>query len=273
MLTTTPLLPVLFATAVTARLADRAAPDTVPEAFIAAGLPVPLIVSDTVFAPPAGTGAEVPAGLLLWVPGLRRAGAVRVRAEPVHPSLPLRVPRMDRGGRRATARASARTRALCVVEDADAAALAVVAIGLEGDATVVPCSPSVYSPVDHTTPAEASRRLRESVMHALAAVESHSGDPSSDEPAGPESSLADLPWRDWQADLSGSHDDTRYTALASLTGDHDAARSLHIALHVHGSLSSLAVPAETGGPIIGPALADVHSAAARVITALTRIST
>src|SRR5699024_525608 len=109
MLTTTPLLPVLFATASTARLTDRAAPDTVPEAFIAAGLPVPLIVSDTVFAPPAGTGAEVPAGLLLWVAGLRRAGAVRVRAEPVHPSLPLRVPRMDRDARRATARASART--------------------------------------------------------------------------------------------------------------------------------------------------------------------
>lgn len=264
MLTTTPLLPVLFATAVTARLADRAAPDTVPEAFIAAGLPVPLIVSDTVFAPPAGTGAEVPAGLLLWVPGLRRAGAVRVRAEPVHPSLPLRVPRMDRDGRRATARASARTRALCVVEDAEGAALAVVAIGWEGDATVVPCSPSVYSPVDHTTPAEASRRLRESVMHALAAVEAHAADLSS---------LADLPWRDWQADLSGSHDDTRYTALASLTGDHDAARSLHIALHVHGSLSSLAVPAETGGPVVGPALAEVHSAAARVITALTRDGT
>ena len=264
MLTTTPLLPVLFATAVTARLADRAAPDTVPEVFIAAGLPVPLIVSDTVFAPPAGTGAEVPAGLLLWVPGLRRAGAVRVRAEPVHPSLPLRVPRMDRDGRRATARASARTRALCVVEDAEGAALAVVAIGWEGDATVVPCSPSVYSPVDHTTPAEASRRLRESVMHALAAVEAHADDLSS---------LADLPWRDWQADLSGSHDDTRYTALASLTGDHDAARSLHIALHVHGSLSSLAVPAETGGPVVGPALAEVHSAAARVITALTRDGT
>lgn len=266
--TTTPLLPVLFATAVTARLADRAAPDTVSEAFIGAGLPVPLIVSDTVFAPPAGTGAEVPAGLLLWVPGLRRAGAVRVRAEPVHPSLPLRVPRMDRDGRRATARASARTRALCVVEDADGTALAVVAIGLEGDVTVVPCSPSVYAPVDHTTPAEASRRLRESVMHALAAVEAH----SPEQPEQSDDSLADLPWRDWQADLSGSHDGTRYAALASLTGDHDAARSLHIALHVHGSLSSLAVPAQTGGPVIGPALADVHSAAARVITALTRIS-
>src|SRR5690606_15939677 len=53
MLTTTPLLPVLFATAATARLTDRAAPDTVSHAFDTAGLPVPLIVDDAVFAPPA----------------------------------------------------------------------------------------------------------------------------------------------------------------------------------------------------------------------------
>ena len=265
MLTTTPLLPVLFATAVTARLADRAVPDAVSEAFVSAGLPVPLVVSDTVFAPPHGPGAEVPAGLLLWAAGLRRAGAVRVRAEPVHPSLPLRVPRLDREARRATARASARTRALCVVEDSDGAALAVVAVGLEGDATVVPCAPSVFSPVDHTTPAEASRRLRETVMHALAAVEGHAEDPAAP--------VAELPWRDWQADLSAEHDDTQHAALALLTGDHDAARSLHTALHVHGSLSSLAVPAQTGGPVIGPALGEVHSAAARVLTALTRQTT
>ncbi|MGO1398062.1 MAG: hypothetical protein ACTHVY_01530 [Brevibacterium yomogidense] len=267
MLTTTPLLPVLFATAVTARLAERTVPDDVSEAFVSAGLPVPLVVSDTVFAPPAGSGAEVPAGLLLWAAGLRRAGAVRVRAEPVHPSLPLRVPRLDRDGRRATARASARTRALCVVEDADGAALAVAAVGLEGDVVVVPCAPSVFTTVDHTTPAEASRRLRESVMHALAAVEAH-GQSFTDADSEP---LADLPWRDWQADLSGDHDDTQHAALALLTGDHDAARSLHTALHVHGSLSSLAVPAQTGGPVVGPALAEVHSAAARVITALTRL--
>lgn len=262
MVTTTPLLPVLFATAVTARLAERAVPDDVSEAFISAGLPVPLVVSDTVFAPPAGPGAEVPAGLLLWAAGLRRAGAVRVRAEPVHPSLPLRAPRLDRDGRRATARASARTRALCVVEDAAGTALAVVAVGLEADVAVVPCAPSMFAPVDHTTSAEASRRLRESVMHALAAVEAHT-----DESTAP---VADLPWRDWQADLSAEHDDTQHTALALLTGDHEAARSLHTALHVHGSLSSLAVPAQTGGPVVGPALAEVHSAAARVITALTR---
>lgn len=266
MLTTTPLLPVLFATAVTARLAERAAPDDVSEAFVSAGLPVPLVVTDTVFAPPAGPGAEVPVGLLLWAAGLRRAGAVRVRAEPVHPSLPLRVPRLDRDGRRATARASARTRALCVVEDAAGTALAVAAVGLEGDVSVVPCAPSVFAPVDHTTSAEASRRLRESVMHALAAVEAHV-EAHTDESTAP---VADLPWRDWQADLSAEHDDTQHTALALLTGDHDAARSLHTALHVHGSLSSLAVPAQAGGPSVGPALAEVHSAAARVITALSR---
>ena len=259
MLTTTPLLPVLFATAATARLTDRAAPDTVSHAFDTAGLPVPLIVDDAVFAPPAGTGAEAPAGLLLWVAGLRQAGAARVRVEPVHPSLPLRVPRMDRDGRRATARASVRTHALCVVEDADGVALAVVALGTEGDAVVVPCAPAVYAPVDDVSPAEASRRLRESVMRALAAVE-----------AQPLDEAPDLPWRDWQADLSGDHDDTRHTALAALTGDHDAARSLHTALHVHGSLSSLPVPAAAGGDAVGPALAAVHSAAARVLTTLTR---
>lgn len=270
MLTTTPLLPVLFAVAVTARLSGRCAPDTVTEAFDGSGLPVPLIVEDGVFAPPQGTGAEVPTGLLVWAAGLRRAGAARVRVEPVHPSLPLRVPRLDRDGRRATARAAATTRALCVVEDADGIALAVVALGLEGDAVVVPCAPSPYAPVDHVSPAESSRRLRESVMHALAAVEATGGGESGGGEVAP--LVDELPWRDWQADLSALHDDTRHTALASLTGDHDAARSLHIALHVHGSLSALAVPAGTGGPAVGPALADVHGAAARVLTSLTRVS-
>ena len=259
MRTTTPLLPVLFATAVTARLARRVAPDTVTHAFETVGLPVPLIVDDAVFAPPAGAGAEVPAGLLVWAAGLRQAGAARVRVEPVHPSLPLRVPRMDRAGRRATARASARTHALCVVEDDAGTALAVVALGSEGDAMAVPCAPAVYAPVDDVSPAEASRRLRESVMRALAAVE-----------AQPLEGVRDLPWRDWQADLSGDHDDTRHTALAALTGDHDTARSLHTALHVHGSLSALQVPAQTGGDAVGPALAAVHGAAARVLATLTR---
>lgn len=261
MLHTTPLLPVLLAAALSARLRGEIAPDDAAEAFLTAGLPVPLIVSDQVFAPPAGSGTEVPASLLLWESGVRRLGAARVRAEPVHPALPLRVPRLDRDARKVTARAAARTRALCVVEDSSGASAAVLAIGTEGDVVVVPCAAAPYTTVDHLTASEACRRLRETVMHALAVVEAE------DTVAGVDT----LPWRDWQADLSGVHDDTMHTALAMVLGDHDRARSLHTAMHVHHSLSALAVPAQAGSPLLGASLEQVHAAAARVITALTRM--
>ncbi|WP_051297717.1 hypothetical protein [Brevibacterium album] len=257
---TTPLQPVLLAAALTARLRGRIAPDEAAEAFLTAGLPVPLIVTDAVFAPPAGDGEEVPTGLLLWEAGARRCGAARVRAEPVHPALPLRVPRLTREARRATARPAARTRALCVVEDAAGTALAVLAIGTEADTAVVPCAPTPFTTVDHLTPAEASRRLRETVMHALAAVEAEGA-----------REVDGLPWRDWQAELAGARDDAAHAALALVLGGHERARSLHTAMHVHHSLSALAVPGQTGGPRLGPALEQVHAAAARVITALTRM--
>jgi hypothetical protein len=267
MLQTTPLLPVLLASALTARLRGDISPDAAAEAFLTAGLPVPLLVSDSVFAPPAGGGAEVPTGLLLWEAGARRCGAARVRAEPVHPTLPLRVPRLEREARRATARPAARTRALCVVEGAEGTSLGVLAIGTEADTAMVPCARTAYTTVDHLTAAEASRRLRETVMHALAAVEAED---SGSEGTGAVA-VEGLPWRDWQWELSGARSDAVHTALAAVLGDHDRAAALHTAMHVHYSLSSLAVPAQTGSPALGAALEQVHAAAARVITALTRM--
>ncbi|WP_349827884.1 hypothetical protein [Brevibacterium litoralis] len=260
----TALATLLTSLAVTAHLDGRLGPDDLTHTFLEADLPVPLVLDDPVF------GTDAPTGLLLAVPALRRAGVRRLRLALVHPTLPLRVPRVDREARRAISRSSAVAVAEVGAEGASGVegtsgagdggeSVAVVVLDGEANLRIFPCARVRYATVDTVSVAESARTLREAVMAALSLVETHGQ-------AVPEG-IRNLQWRDWQADMSA---EKARGELSTLLDDPAHAILLQTALDVHQAFSGVLAPASLQPPELGAALDRVHKAAAGVITAVSR---
>lgn len=244
----TALATLLTSLALTAHLGGRLGPDALAQTFLDAELPVPLVLEDEVF------DAEAPTGLLLAAPALRAAGVDRVRLALVHPTLPLRVPRVEKEARRAIARSSA-----VAVAEVRHESRAVLVLDAEANIRILPCARVPYATVDTVSVPEAARALRESVMAALSIVETLDAQV-------PES-IRNLQWRDWQADMS---DGAARGELTGLLASPEHAIVLHAALDIHHAFSPVLAPASLQPPELGSALDRVHKAAAAVITAVSR---
>lgn len=235
-----------------ALLARTVGPDTVVQTWEDAGMPVPFVLHDAL-------GGE-PEGLLLWVARARRAGVAALRFVPVHPTLPYTVPKVDPADHRAIAGA----RAVAVAHLAGAGsfgpARAVVLLGPEADVRVVDCARVAFAPLGVTSPGEAVRALRETVMSGLSLVEGQG--PDVDIP----SAVSQAAWRDWQADMSkpGLRDE-----LAPYVADPRYAGPLHAALEIHELMSPILAPQTVGPPEVGALLGRLHRAAADVLSTAT----
>ena len=246
-----PFATVLTSIALNALLRRRAAPDTVVEAFANSGLDQPLIVADEV------TGADVPAGLLLWANAARRHGIDRTRTVLIHPSLAYTVPKVAPAVRAGLARAQA-----VIVAEAAGTSAAVLTVGAEGVTHVWECARVPYTPLTSQSAGEAVRELRQVVMAGLETVE--------DLAAEIDAHVRNFAWRDWQAELTAQRAEAQAAGLISLLPDQHTAQTLLTALKIHRAFQPILAPAGIQPPQLGALLADLHARAGEVITAVTR---
>lgn len=227
----------------------RVSPDHTVAAFLENDHPVPFVTSDEAL------GGD-PRGLLLWAANARAAGYDRYRCHLVHPSLPYSVPRVERGASRLIARAGA-----VIVAESDSVSQAVLVLDGEGSLHALPCAQVPFAPLASVTAQEASRELRQIVMHGLDVVE-RSGDATP-------LPVRDFGWRDWQAEMTGAG---LRKELVQFLPDTSLAAPLSAALDVHESMSSVLAPATVEPPELGAALAALHPAAAEVVLTVSRAS-
>lgn len=244
----TTLATLLTTLAVDAVLDRRISPDDCAQVFLDAGHPVPIVLDDEVF------GTAVPTGLLLLIPALRTSGVDRLRISLVHPSLAHSVPRVPRETRRRIAGVPA-----VAVAERDGHSAAVIVLDAEAGLSVLECASVRYSTLDVVSVAEAARTLREVVMGGLALIEgldTHVPD-----------AIRNLQWRDWQADMSRP---AVRGELAALLRTPAHAPLLHTAIDIHHAMSPVLAPASLQPPELGAMLHRLHTAAASVVTAITR---
>lgn len=239
---------VFFAASLQCLLSQTRPPDAVVDSYTSAGSAVPLIVDDPVFS------ADLPEGLLLWAAQLRRAGIDSAYTVLVHPTLPHRVPRIDREHRGLLSRVSNVT-----VLEAQGVSRALVVLNAEGTARVIPTAAVPSTPLGTVSASEAVRALRECTMEGLALVE-RLGDELPED-------LRQAPWRDWQADMALGR---LAENIGFLLPEPRWAASLVTACEIHSLLAPILAPQTLQPPEFGALLARLHAAAAAVVWSVTR---
>lgn len=230
-------------------LHSRIGPDHLAEVFTQFDTPQPVVFSDDAIAP----ADSCPQGLLVWLGEARKAGIDRVSFTLIHPTLPLAVPKVGKDFRRPLARARA-----AVIFEHGNVSRAVGVIDEEARLVVGRTAEVPYTPLHTVSVPEAASRLRRTVMAGLEMVEAMPGIPAD---------LANLQWRDWQADMATA---ALSSELGTLLIDPNAAPLLLTALEIHEAFSSVLAPRSLQPAEFGALLAELHQAAAGVVTAVCR---
>jgi hypothetical protein len=244
----TALATLLTTLAVNASLDRRLSPDACAQVFLDAGHPVPLVIEDEVYA------TDPPTGLLLLIPALRSVGVDRLRIALIHPSLPFTVPRVDKPARRRIARSTA-----VAIAEVRHTSHSVLTLDGEANVGVFACAPVPYATLDVISVPESARALREVVIDGLELIDGLG--------AAVPTEIRNLQWRDWQADMSA---EAQRSELAALLRHPAQAPLLHAALDIHHAMSPILAPAAVQPPELGSLLSRLHTAAASVVTAVSR---